>query len=463
MKTKQLGPRVQLKLIFLYLFISYFLALPYPLEGVTASLDCALLNVRCVGIGQEYTTIQDAVNTTAAGNTVLVMDGNYSGFLISRSGTSSSPIILKADGNNVVIDNGAKDSDGIYIKDASNIVIDGFKIQDVNGRCVSAHDASPTDPMINITIQNITCRRSGRDGFYLSELNNSLIQNNYISATGLKDSAGGREAHGIYLANAGSDDTIIRENTIIRDSSYSNYSGCLHINGDESVGGDGIISGLLIESNKFIGCYDNGINMDGVQSSTFRNNLIYGSGRHALRGYRIDGAQGPKNLQIYNNTFVVPAGVDSWAVKLTADLGGHTIFNNILLNEGSSGGSLCVSNNSLYSDNNLTVNRMSRDGENTVISLSTWKSQTGQDNNSATSSSAALFVSPGNANYHLKSGSPAINAGRANLNSIAAASSDMDNNVRPQGTGYDIGAYEYVEDGGGSNPPAPPTGLRVVP
>ena len=227
--------------------------------------------------------------------------------------------------------------DGIFLSNVKNVVIDGFTIQDVSGRCVSARNATPTSPMSNITIQNITCRRSGLDGFYVSELSNSLIQNNYISATGLNDSSDGLAAHGIYLANAGSKNTVIRNNTITRDSMYPQHSACVHINGDLSTGGDGIISGLLIENNRFFGCYANGINMDGVQSSTIRNNLIYGVGRHAVRDYQIDGAQGPKNLNIYNNTFIVPAGVDGWAIKLTEDMGGHTIFNNVLLNERSSG------------------------------------------------------------------------------------------------------------------------------
>ena len=342
------------------------------------------------------------------------------------------------------------------------MVIDGFKIQDVSGRCIAAQKATPADPMKNITIKNITCRRSGLDGFYVSELNSSLIDSNYISATGLRDSPGGRAAHGIYLANAGSKNTTIRNNLIKPDPDHPNYSGCLHINGDKSVGGNGIISGLLIENNQFVGCYRNGINMDGIQDSVIRNNLIYGSGRHALRGYQIDGAQGPKNLQIYNNTFIVPAEVTSWAVKLTEDSGGHTIFNNILLKEGSSGGSVCVTDNKFLSDTNITGDRMSIDSENSVISLATWKRLTGQDANSTTSSSAALFVNPFSADYHLRKGAPAINAGRASLNSVAAASTDLEGRARPQGPAYDIGAYEYVEGAGDTTPPSAQNDLRLV-
>jgi len=53
-----------------------------------------------------------------------------------------------------------------------------------------------------------------------------------------------------------------------------------------------------------------------------------------------------------------------------------------------------------------------------------------------------LYVSPAwgtTGNYHLKAGSPAIDAGTP----TGAPSTDLDGKLRPQGKGYDIGAYEY--------------------
>jgi hypothetical protein len=50
------------------------------------------------------------------------------------------------------------------------------------------------------------------------------------------------------------------------------------------------------------------------------------------------------------------------------------------------------------------------------------------------------FVNPLMGNYHLQAGSPAIDHGSA----VAAPGTDFDGQARPYGTGYDIGADEYV-------------------
>ena len=50
-----------------------------------------------------------------------------------------------------------------------------------------------------------------------------------------------------------------------------------------------------------------------------------------------------------------------------------------------------------------------------------------------------LFVNPGS-DFHLQSTSPAIDAGLT----LSEVTEDYEHNSRPQGSGYDIGAYEYV-------------------
>ena len=58
--------------------------------------------------------------------------------------------------------------------------------------------------------------------------------------------------------------------------------------------------------------------------------------------------------------------------------------------------------------------------------------------------------------YKLQSGSPVIDAGTT----ISSVKNDYDGISRPQGEGYDLGAYEYTSI---AMPPAPPRGLKVIP
>ncbi|MCD4697955.1 MAG: T9SS type A sorting domain-containing protein, partial [Bacteroidales bacterium] len=64
-------------------------------------------------------------------------------------------------------------------------------------------------------------------------------------------------------------------------------------------------------------------------------------------------------------------------------------------------------------------------------------SETSQDLNSIAED--PLFVNLSENDFHLTENSPCIDAG----DSINAPDFDFDGNPRPQGAGYDIGAYEY--------------------
>lgn len=225
------------------------------------------------------------------------------------------------------------------------------------------------------------------------------------------------------------------------------------------MGGDGIISGLLVENNIVFNNSVNGLSLDGVQDSKFQNNLIYGNGRHAMRAYVVDGAQGPKNLVLINNTFLTTAG-GGWPVKFSGDLGGHTIFNNILLTENPAVGSLCVSSlQNLKSSNNALVNRFSADGEATLDTLSQWQ-QRGFDTTSFLSTPSHIFVNALESNYQPSSSAAVVDNGLSSYNGIIAPSKDVSNLSRPQGAKHDIGAYE-LKAASNSVPPAAPLNLKI--
>jgi Protein of unknown function (DUF1565). len=121
------------------------------------------------------------------------------------------------------------------------------------------------------------------------------------------------QQHGIYVSNSG-DNPVVRGNVC-----WGNFSCGIHMNGDASQGGDGIISGALVENNVL---YNNGagggsgINCDGVQNSTIRNNLIYNTHASGISLYRIDGG-GPSSGNLVVNNTVLVAADGRWALNVS--------------------------------------------------------------------------------------------------------------------------------------------------
>ena len=86
----------------------------------------------------------------------------------------------------------------------------------------------------------------------------------------------------------------------------------------------------------------------------------------------------------------------------------------------------------------MVVNRFSDNNDNSIITLATWRKQTGQDAHSIIATPAQLFVNAAANDYRLVSGSPAVNAGTA----LAQVTDDIVGTARPKGGLYDIGCYE---------------------
>jgi hypothetical protein len=252
--------------------------------------------------------------------------------------------------------------------------------------------------------------------------------------------AGSVEEHGIYHSNSG-DRATIRGNIL-----HANNACGLHMNGDASAGGDGVISDCTIENNIVYGNAPttpggSGINCDGVQNCRFRNNLLYDNHASGISLYMIDAAEPATGNQITNNTILM-ASNGRWCINIKDGSFGATLRNNILLNNNGGRGSIDISADSLTgftSDFNVTADRFSLDD--VFLTFAEWQAQTLQDASSLIATPPQVFYIPDGLlaeDYLLLPTSPARNAGGVQNAPVV----DSRGVPRPQDTDFDIGCFE---------------------
>ncbi len=178
--------------------------------------------------------------------------------------------------------------------------------------------------------------------------------------------------------------------------------------------------------------HDHGIYNDGTPDAMVRNNIFY----NINRGWAIQIYPRPvARMSIINNTFSTPNPYMDGHIVIDSRLTDSHIGNNIFykprnamfhFDDKSSSGNVVT--------NNLTTVGAIFGGG---LSRSLYIPGFAMVNNKLNTD--PMFV--GQFNFRLKPGSPAIDAGQR----LPEVASDIEGYVRPQGRGYDIGAYEYHE------------------
>lgn len=373
--------------------------------------SCSAPEIRCVddtpGVSAEYPNIQAGVDASGPGDSVWVFAGAYPGFRVETSGTQGSPITVRAETGVTLTGPEAQTHNFIRIHNASYVVIEGFVVKgpgqpqpyDYDYACIAARGATSDAPMHGLVFRFNDVSGCSPSGMYLSQAEGLLLEGNYIHDNLLEQENG--NGNGVYLANAGTDNVVVRANAFV-----GNAGNGIHFNGDASIGGDGVQTGHLFEGNLIASNGVNGFNMDGVQSSTFVNNVFAKNGRHGVRGFAIDAAAGPKDDVFVNDTFYGNVGS---GVKMSEDGGGHVLFNDLFVDNAEGGFAI----------------------DETTPQVS---------NNLETGSPAGLFVDAPGGNYRLAPGADAIDAGIASFSGHAAPTTDYAGFARSGNP--DQGAYE---------------------
>ncbi|MBL7938683.1 MAG: right-handed parallel beta-helix repeat-containing protein [Flavobacteriales bacterium] len=390
---------------------------------------------------QAWATIQHAADIALAGDSVIVHAGSHAGFAaMDHSGTASAPIVFMAGSEDVLIDSPCtyNDLDGINVENVDWVVIEGFTVNDMPR---SGIRTALTD---HVTIRYNICANNSKWGILTGFAEHVIIEHNTCS--------GSQDEHGIYFSNS-ADDPIIRHNHC-----FDNNANGIHMNGDASLGGDGIISnaqvyGNIIHGNGTAG--GSGINCDGVVNSVIYNNLLYDNHASGISLYRIDGGAPSTGNKVYNNT-VVNANDARWCMNIAEGCTGNRLLNNIFINQHPFRGAIVVAADALdgsTSDYNLVMSRLSPDGDATILDLAAWQ-ELGYDAHSIVAAPlSTLFVDIPAADYHASSAnSQQVDSGTDAV--LPEVPNDLALEARPAGAGFDIGCYERGLNTGFGHPQA---------
>lgn len=381
---------------------------------------------------QPWRTIQHAVDSVAPGDVIRVRAGSYAGARIELSGTAQAAITLEAfPGEAVLLDVPGPNSQHDSILEVetwegsghvAHWVIQGFEIAGAGRYGIDLRNTS------FITVRGNEVHGSGLTGIFTAFSDDLLVAGNESWNNG---------EHGIYCSNSG-DRPVVRGNLL-----HHNYAAGVHMNGDLSQGGDGVISQALIEANQIWengGGGGSGINLDGVSDSLIRNNLIYGQHASGISLYQVDGAVCSSNNRVLNNTVVVAAD-GRWAFNMPdAGCNGNVLVNNVLYSHHAFRGAIAVASPAppgFVSDHNALMDRFSTDGGDTRIDLAAWQAL-GHDAHSFLATPVELFADPDGGDFHLLPGGPGVDTGAIRPD----APTDLAGLPRPQGGGFDVGAYE---------------------
>jgi parallel beta-helix repeat protein len=348
-----------------------------------------------------------------AGHTVLVGNGTYAETFSSMpSGISGNFFTLKSQNPlGAVIKPNTTSSQIMYFGSGINqyMLIDGFGF---DGSNVSANNIYIALGTNDITIQNIELKNvrvgdgtgpGSFQGMY-SEGDRIKLLNSSIHDIG--NGASQHFNHAVYWPGSNG---LIEGNTIYNVGGYGIqlYSGHTYVPNSNVIRKNkvfdfsraGVASGILMSS--------------GTGNVAYNNIVYQTSANGNAVGISVGSGNSAYNNTVYNNGYM---GIDVLNQSNTV------IRNNIAYNNGvnidTSGSS------GLISSNNLTTD--------------------------------PKFVNAAGFDFSLQSTSAAINAGVT----VAMVLDDLAGVTRPQGSAYDIGAYEYVSGGGTL---VPPSNLLVSP
>jgi hypothetical protein len=427
---------------------------------------------------EPWLTIQKAADTMVAGDTTIVKAGTYteSGntnramITPAGSGEPGSLVTFRADpGDAVIIDGRGGRQFAFELNGLDYIRIEGFEITGITGHGILVSWDSEHGFGIEIVGNDIHgCGTGSPDtaAVYYRFSRHGLIENNRLHHNG-GDGITMEVTDGIAIRNnaiyenavdgikGGGSGAIIIENNTIHDMTSGEYHGdCIQYMGNEAV----------IRNNVFYNCtqdiyvdtYSDPAGSSPRGDFYIYNNIVYNPdpGPDGTEGYyngiSIDQRYNSINaLYVFNNTIVNQnSGHGGFGNGTTVEykIGTLMIMNNVFLN--SVNGVNFENAGTTELDYNLYYNEFRDWYLPGFVGLDEFRAGNPEYEVHGMNLDPLLALELTSTNpvtdpdFTLQSGSPAIDAGAA-LSAYFTA--DIAGTPRPQGAGWDIGAYEYAE------------------
>ncbi len=457
----------------------------------------SLVFAATINVPADYSTIGEAVNAASAGDTIQVAAGTYAeNITIDGLNGKDNLTIQGAGADSTIIDGGSNGSAIVATNSLTGLTISAVTITN-GGATIGGGVNINTGSTVTISNCIVDGNTAETDGGGISvetsstaTISGSIIRNNTVT-----DGAGG----GIYVNNSTLtiSDSIIVDNTVtsqgggicVTDGSAATMGGC-NIRSNTSTAGNG--GGMVVSDGSSLTLTDS-ILMDNAATSTaadsgqagallisassvtvdrcvFQNNqanemgaLAYmasptssgtytlGIGNCAFTANTANAANAASALAIVQapgstvmlatiiNNCTFASNDDNFGFNILLQVFPATLRNCIIA--GANGFGLAANAPGLATmiNNNFNQNgdgdyAYGSPGSQTVLTVDQINALSGCSGNIGVDND---FV--GGQNYHLEAASGAVNAGSA----TEAPDTDIDGVPRPQGSGYDIGCYEF--------------------
>ncbi|MCK4448132.1 MAG: T9SS type A sorting domain-containing protein [Candidatus Marinimicrobia bacterium] len=408
-----------------------------------------------------WLTIQKAANTMVAGDTVYIKEGTYNERVIPQnSGSPGNYITYTAyPGHTVTIDGTGISTypRGLFLIENSKSYIKVSRLRIENhtntGACYGINVRYGCD---HIIIENNYVNNIGGCGIHSTgNCSNLIIDNNEVCYTNL-DPVWGQEMISLILLDTFEvkNNHVHHSDNIAIDAKAGCSNGKIYKNHVHHTS-----SGIYTDSQNYdehdieiyqnivhdetSGCYQAATEAGGtLENIRFFNNIGYNSvNGFSIHNYGLTNGSThlKKNITLINNAFY---NNSVKAIQITDY--GENFQNFIIRNNILSGGDWHMLNFPHIVEENVTIDHNLFDAISSIY---------GSD----FVIGDPKFVNPAEADFHLQGDSPAIDSGSP----VDAPDFDFDGNPRPQGAGYDIGAYEYMQVGSEEKPVSLPQIYRL--